>query len=80
MGMTFDVQTQVAPTSLQPLSITNSSGSFKVTWPAPTFGTAVLQTATNVAGPYSTVIGATSPYTIPMTNKAAFFRTTWTNP
>ena len=79
-GMTFDVMAQVAPTSLQPLSITNSAGIYKITWPAPSFGTAVLQSATNVSGPYSSVVGATSPYTILMTNNAAFFRTIWTNP
>jgi hypothetical protein len=34
----------------------------------------VLQTATNVAGPYQDVSGATSPYTVNFTDPARFFR------
>jgi hypothetical protein len=40
------------------VSITESGGNVVVTWPAGT-----LLSATSVAGPYSTVVGATSPYT-----------------
>jgi hypothetical protein len=40
------------------VSITQSGGKVVVTWPAGT-----LQSATTVTGPYSTVVGATSPYT-----------------
>jgi hypothetical protein len=40
------------------VSIVQSGGNVVVTWPVGT-----LQSATSVAGPYSTVVGATSPYT-----------------
>jgi len=40
------------------VSITQSGGKVVVTWPVGT-----LQSAINAAGPYSTVVGATSPYT-----------------
>jgi hypothetical protein len=40
------------------VSITESGGKVVVTWPVGT-----LQSATSVAGPYSTVVGASSPYT-----------------
>jgi hypothetical protein len=44
-------------------------GQVQLTW-----GSAVLQSATNVAGPYNDVTGVTSPYTVPATNKQQFYR------
>jgi hypothetical protein len=37
-------------------------------------GGGTLQTATDVLGPWSDILGATSPYLSPMTNAAQFFR------
>jgi Immunoglobulin I-set domain len=42
-----------------------------LTWNATLFS---LQSATNVSGPYTTISGATSPYTDPLTNAANFYR------
>jgi len=43
-----------------------------LTWSSPMFG---LQCATNVAGPYTTIDGATSPYTnVATTNAMSFYR------
>ncbi|MGD0258558.1 MAG: family 16 glycosylhydrolase [Verrucomicrobiota bacterium] len=54
----------------QTLSITNLGGSqLQLNW---AYGT--LQCATNVAGPYSDLPGATAPYTIPTTNAQQFYR------
>jgi hypothetical protein len=46
-----------------------SAGSLILNWP---FGT--LQSATNVAGPWSDVIGATAPFTNSPTSDQEFFR------
>jgi hypothetical protein len=59
-----------APPVLAGYSFTN--GVFGLTWN----GAAQLQRATNVAGPYTTLSGATSPYYEPVTNQQAFFRLT----
>jgi hypothetical protein len=48
-----------------------SSRSVVLTWTDPTFS---LQSATNVAGPFSNVTGATSPYTNSPTGSQLFFR------
>lgn len=37
--------------------------------------TGTLQSSTNALGPYTTVLGATSPYTVPTTGAHQFFRT-----
>jgi hypothetical protein len=49
-----------------------SGGSFSLSWT----GTAQLERATNVGGPYSIISGATSPYSESTTNKQAFFQLT----
>jgi hypothetical protein len=51
-------------------SYTFTGGSLGITWS----GTAQLQRATNVSGPYTTVTGATSPYAEPATNQQVYFR------
>jgi hypothetical protein len=68
---------------LAPLSIVqNSGGQLRVTWSDPTDGgTAKLQSATSVTGPYVDVAGASSatasPYTVPAGSQQQFFRTVW---
>jgi hypothetical protein len=53
------------------LSITNSGGNVIISW-SPTGGT--LLAATNVAGPYTNVIGTTSPVTNAISGPAMFYR------
>jgi hypothetical protein len=54
----------------QTLSLTNpGGGQAQLNW---AYGT--LQSATNAAGPYSDVPGATAPYLIPATNAQQFYR------
>jgi hypothetical protein len=69
---------------LAPLTVIQANGRTKVLWanPDPTVGgTAALQSATNVTGPYLGVAGASSatasPYTVPAGSKQQFFRTVW---
>jgi len=70
---------------IAPLSIVNSNGVLRVYWSDPinSDGTAKLQSATNVAGPYLDVPGATSaatssPYTVPA--GPHYFRAQWVSP
>lgn len=72
---------QLVP-GLAPLSIVQNNGQTKVRWSDPTTGgTAKLQSATSVAGPYVDVAGASSaaasPYTVPAGSQQIFFRTVW---
>jgi hypothetical protein len=53
---------------LNPITITKAGSTITVSWSAGT-----LQSADNVAGPYSDVIGAVSPYT-PPTSTQQFYR------
>jgi hypothetical protein len=69
---------------IAPLSIVATNGQIQVSWsdPVNNDGTAKLQSATNVAGPYTDVPGATSaaaasPYLAPATGPAQFFRAVW---
>ena len=72
---------QLVP-GLAPATIVQNNGQTKVMWADPrTGGTAKLQSATNVAGPYLDVAGAASaaasPYTVPSGSQQQFFRTAW---
>jgi len=58
-----------------PVSATNSGGVSQVIF-SPFFS---LQGATNVVGPYTTIPGATNPYTIPFNSPAGFYRSVYTN-
>jgi hypothetical protein len=60
-------------TTLEPISVTSqpSGTNLLITWTNAAFN---LQSSTNVAGPYTIVTNATSPYKTPMTNKASFYR------
>ena len=51
------------------ITTTNSSGNLVLSWPVGT-----LLSSTNVQGPYSVVVGATSPYTVPKTAPQRFYR------
>jgi hypothetical protein len=53
-----------------PLTFTSSAGSFTLSWSDPSFS---LQSSTNVAGPYSTISGAASPFTTNTTSNAQMF-------
>ena len=52
-----------------PFTMTASGSAHQVNW---TMG--VLQSSTNVAGPYTAVPGATSPFTMPLTGPGQFYR------
>jgi hypothetical protein len=65
-----------------PVSVVNANGQIEIFWADPsTGGTAQLQSATNVAGPYLDVpgaaSGAASPFTVPAGGTQQFFRTVW---
>src|SRR5205807_1031159 len=61
---------EVVPVASPQLEFTSSGGALTLRW-----GTAwFLQSATNVAGPYQDVSGATSPYPAPFTGPQRFFR------
>jgi hypothetical protein len=67
---------------LPPIAVVRNNGQIVVTWTDPTTGgTAQLQSATNVAGPYVNVVGASSatasPYIVPSGSNQQFFRTVW---
>jgi hypothetical protein len=51
---------EVVPTSRPALSVQNNKTNLVMSWP----GNYTLQSSTNVAGPYSDVSNATSPYTV----------------
>lgn len=65
-----------------PLSVVLTNHQVQVIWSDPTTGgTAQLQSATSLAGPYTNVAGAasgaSSPYTVPAGSAQQFFRTVW---
>jgi hypothetical protein len=63
-----DVVTAVAPI---PLGITRSGSNIILTWSNPVFS---LTSATSVGGPYTTINGATSPYTNAISGGQQYFR------
>jgi hypothetical protein len=66
---------QVVQRTSPPISVTkNSSGQPVVEW---VDSATSLQGATNVAGPYIDIPGATSPYPVPAGKNIQFFRTRW---
>ena len=68
---------------LAPITINQASSQTQIVWADPTSGGAAqLQSATNVAGPYLDVVGASSaatasPYIVPSGSQQQFFRTVW---
>jgi large repetitive protein len=67
---TISVSVSSAVTPI-PLTVSVASGHPVITWTNASFN---LQSATNVFGPWTTISGATSPYSISTTNPAGFFR------
>ena len=61
----------VVPGAGIPLNIALNSGKVTLTWGSPAFS---LQSATNLAGVFTNIPGATSPYTNAITSKQQFFR------
>jgi hypothetical protein len=55
----------------EPVQIAVSGNQIILTWNNPAFN---LQSSTNVAGPYTTISGATSPYTNAASGKQLYFR------
>ncbi len=73
---------QLVP-GLAPLTLVKTNSQIQIIWTDPTTGgMAQLQGATNVAGPYVNISGASSaaaasPYTVPSGSQKQFFRTVW---
>lgn len=73
---------QLVP-GLAPLTMVRTNNQIQIAWTDPTTGgTAQLQSATSVAGPYVNVSGAysaaaASPYIVPSGSQKQFFRTVW---
>jgi hypothetical protein len=63
-----------------PLSIVRSNNNVVVSWAPPSSGTAKLQSADSITGPWTDVSGATSPYSSPIGSAPKFFRTQWVAP
>jgi hypothetical protein len=67
---------------LPPVTLTSTNNQITISWADPsTGGTAQLQSATNIVGPYIDITGAASgansPYVIPTGAGQQFFRTVW---
>lgn len=67
-------------TACPPLNIVVNGANIEVSWDAVTTGTLQLQSATDPGGPYSEVVGATSPYVTPIAGGPKYFRTLWIQP
>ncbi len=63
-----------------PLKIVVNGANLEVSWDAVATGTLQLQSATDPGGPYSEVVGATSPYVTPVAGGPKYFRTLWIPP
>lgn len=70
----FTVQVVNAAPTPAPLNIAASGSNVTLTWTNSQFN---LQAAPNVTGTYTNVSGATSPYTVPASGAARFFRLIW---
>jgi hypothetical protein len=77
-----NVQVVEVNPGLPPVSVITTNKHVEVFWADPTTGgTAQLESATNVTGPYLDVVGAASgaasPYVVPAGPGQQFFRTVW---
>ena len=70
-GGLFAYERTSPPVARIPLSITRLQDKVVLAWNDPSFS---LQSATNVAGPYTTIAGATSPYTNSVSGTQMHFR------
>ncbi len=68
------VEVVTAAPAPAPLNIASSGSNVTLTWTNSAF---TLQAAPNVTGTYTNVAGATSPYTVPASGAARFFRLIW---
>jgi uncharacterized repeat protein (TIGR03803 family) len=59
-----------------PLNFQVNALNLVLTWANPAF---FLQTASSITGPWTTIPGATSPYSVSVTSPAQFFRLVYTN-
>lgn len=74
----FKLERLVAATP--PLNVQLVGGNVVVSWPPVETGTVQLQSASNVNGPYTEVVGASSPYSTPIAGAPKYFRTIWVPP
>lgn len=70
-GFTYQRSTPHGTVFPIPLQATFSPNRIVLTWSDASFS---LQSATNAAGPYTTIAGATSPYTNTLSSKQLYFR------
>lgn len=70
------VQIPIEPPTPEPIIVQRSGNNVILSWSDPKFS---LYSATNVAGPYQKVPGATSPYTNAITDQMRFFRLVWSS-
>jgi len=64
----------IVPPAPIPLGAQLSGGNFVLSWTDPSF---TLTSSTNVLGPYLAVPGATTGYSVGLTNPATFFKLDW---
>jgi hypothetical protein len=64
-------------TGAPPVTVAVDGTDTLITWSTPDTGTAHLQGAPNVQGPYADIPGATSPYRTPLSGEERYFRTSW---
>lgn len=73
-GLRVDLKAILDTATTAPtLQITEASGSVTIAW-SPASAGQKLQSAANVTGPWNEVVGATSPYTTPVTGQQLFYR------
>jgi hypothetical protein len=73
----FKVQVLQIPAAPK-LNIARSASNISLGWTNPAiYASFRLEQATAVNGTYTPVAGVTSPYTVPTTNRASFFRLVW---
>lgn len=73
IATSFDAATGLTttPPTAPTLALTPSGGNVILSWPNPVF---LLQSASSVTGPYTAVLGASSPYSTGPTNAQKYFR------
>jgi hypothetical protein len=76
VGTAFSDVVIVTAPAPEPLLTQAVAGNLVLSWTSPLW---TLQSATNISGPYSTISGASSPYTNPISGSQQFFRLVYTN-
>jgi hypothetical protein len=67
-------------TATPPLSVAKIDNNVVVSWTPPSTGTVLLLTGSNLSNITNEVVGATSPYSSPVSGAPKFFRTVWVPP